>query len=226
MNGASSVRPGGTDPVDMATDRDADAPAGTVPGRGAAARLIAIGAVLGLAWTTSLRAYMTALAGDESTFTWAGTFVVLTVPGVVVGGLLGWAEHLRRTGRRGRRWLVLAPLLLPAATLSIPGAFMHMLRTGEGTSAIGFTLLGMLGGVALSGRGGRVVRTLCGTAGFALVPTAFLAPPIRPALDPCTPYGAWVAMLLSVLLLVLAMACAVPMRRGAPPHGTHTPDEA
>jgi hypothetical protein len=202
-------------PVDMVTARDAAAPAAAAPGSSAAVQLIAVGVVLGLAWTTSLRAYMTALAGDESTFTWTGTFVVLTVPGAVAGGLLGWAEHLRRTGRR-RRWLILAPLLLPLATLSIPGAFMHMLRTGEGTSGIVFTLLGMLGGVALSGRGGRITRTLCGVVGFAVIPTVFLAPPFRPALDPSTPYGAWVATLLSVLLVVLAMACAVPMRRVAP----------
>lgn len=85
------------------------------PGRGA---IVAIGATCGLAWACGLRAFMVAVAGDGSTFTWVGTFVWILLPGALVGGLLGWAEHLRRSGSP-RRGLVAAPLLF--AGVLLPG---------------------------------------------------------------------------------------------------------
>lgn len=71
-------------------------------------RLALIGAICGLAWAAGLRSYMTEVAGPESTVTWVGTMALILAPGVMVGGLLGWAEHLRRSGGpRGWRRLAL-----------------------------------------------------------------------------------------------------------------------
>ena len=72
--------------------------------------LLSMGAVCGLAWAASLRGFMSQVAGPESAVTWWGTFGWILVPGVVTGVLLASAEYLRRTGgRRGWRWLALAP---------------------------------------------------------------------------------------------------------------------
>jgi len=76
------------------------------------------------------------------------------LPGGVVGALIGWVEHLRRNGgHRSWRWLALSPLLFPIAALSLPGAITTLVTSGQGSGAIGIALFGMLGGVALSGRG-------------------------------------------------------------------------
>ncbi|MBV9919518.1 MAG: hypothetical protein JOY78_01505 [Pseudonocardia sp.] len=179
-----------------------------------AATLVAVGAVLGLAWASSLRGWMMQLAGPASTVTWTGTFIGVLLPGLVVGALLGWAEYRRRTGAR-RGWLVCAPLLFPAAALSLPGALPKFLTTGIGGGAIGIALLAMLGGFALSGRGPLWIRVGCGVLAFALVPASYLGPPMRPELDPATPLGAWAATNLSTLFITLAVACAVPLRRAA-----------
>ena len=62
------------------------------------ARLILLGAVIGLTWAASLRAFMMVLAGPDSTFTFSGTFGIIIPTGIIVGALLGWAEHQRRVG--------------------------------------------------------------------------------------------------------------------------------
>jgi len=74
---------------------------------GRSLRLIALGGICGLAWSASLRGWMTQLAGTESSFTWTGTFLLVLLPGVLVGGLLGWAEALRQSGdiAAGGGWL-------------------------------------------------------------------------------------------------------------------------
>jgi hypothetical protein len=63
---------------------------------------IAVGAVCGHAWASSLRGFMSQVAGAESEVSWSGTFLWILLPGVLRGGLLGWAESLRRTGGRRR----------------------------------------------------------------------------------------------------------------------------
>lgn len=90
--------------------------AGPVPGSAPPWTWVAGGTVCGLAWAASLRGYMVELMGAESVFTWSGTFGAVLLPGVLAGGLLGWAAHLRRTGPpRGWRWLALAPLTFAIA---------------------------------------------------------------------------------------------------------------
>lgn len=166
-------------------------------------KTLAVGALLGLTWSASLRGWMLDLAGNESTFTWWGTFLCLLLPGVLVGGLLGRALNLRRSGREPR-WLVLAPLLLPLGFLSIPGAIGHLLNTGQGSASIMMVLLMMLAGRSLSGRGRIWVRVLASTVGFAVVPVMLLSA--------STPQQAWAATLFCSLHVTGALACSVPMR--------------
>jgi hypothetical protein len=64
---------------------------------------------------------MAQIAGSEASLDWAGTFGWILVPGIGVGALLGWAQHLRLSGgRRGWRWLALSPLLFSAILFSRP----------------------------------------------------------------------------------------------------------
>jgi MFS family permease len=201
--------------VDTATTAALAPVRATDPARreaGTLGTLVAVGALLGLAWASSLRGWMTQLVGPESVVTWTGTFVGVLLPGVMVGALLGWAERRRRTDSR-RGWLVLAPLLFPAAALSLPGAIHTLVTTGMGGGAIGIALLAMLGGFALSGRGPLWIRVGCGILAFALVPASFLGAPMRPEIDPATPLGAWAATNFSTLFITLALACTIPLRR-------------
>lgn len=166
-------------------------------------KTIAVGALLGLTWAASLRGWMVDLAGDDSTFTWTGTFLCLLLPGALVGGLLGRAIDLQRSGTQPR-WLTLAPLLFGFSPLAIPGAIGHLIETGEGSSSFLMVSLAMLAGRSLSGRGRVWVRILNGIVGFALVPV--LLSSAR------TPQEAWAATLFTSLYVTLALACAVPMR--------------
>jgi hypothetical protein len=74
--------------------------------------------VCGLAWAAGFRGYLAAVAGPGSQMDRVGTFEGVLLPGLVTGALLGWAEHLRRTGGRPalRHWLALAPLAFVVAT--------------------------------------------------------------------------------------------------------------
>jgi hypothetical protein len=174
---------------------------------GLAARLAA-GAVCGLAWAAGLRGAMAALSGVDSNVTWAGTFVWILLPGAVVGILLGWAEHIRRTGGRRRwRWLALSPMLLAAALFSDPAGLALLLEEGLGGGALAVPLLGMLGGYALSRRGRLWPRLLARTVFFAPIPAGAFAVFM---VDPITPYGAWMGLYFYSFLIVLAFGCAIP----------------
>jgi hypothetical protein len=170
-------------------------------------RLSALGAVLGLAWAASLRGFMQQLAGPTSTFTFSGTFGVIIPTGVAVGALLGWAEYQQRIGRP--IWLlILAPLLI---------GIIPILATGQlDFGPIGLALVAMAGGYALSGRGPRWTRILAGAANLASLPVIFLAPKPYPDLSYTTAQGAWFDTLAVSLGVVLALACAIPMRRADP----------
>lgn len=176
---------------------------------------VAGGAVCGLAWSAALRGYMVELVGDESTFTWSGTFGALLLPGAVTGGLLGWAEHLRRIGPPSRwRLLALAPLTFAFAPMLIPGAVTTLATTGMGSGAIAVGLMGIVGGYALSGRGRRWPRVVCGAAGagFTVALAATVAGMADSALSLTDPRGAWAAVLAVSLYLVLALGCSIPHR--------------
>ena len=132
-------------------------------------RFVLVGAVLGLTWATSLRAFMMVIAGADSTFTFAGTFGIILPSGTLVGALLGWAEHRRRTGR-STSWLIPTPLLL----VVLPFVF-----TGDGTTPLTLAVLGMIGGFSAAGRGPRTARILAGAVVVAGILVVFLAPQTR-----------------------------------------------
>lgn len=174
---------------------------------------VAGGALCGLAWSAALRGYMVELAGVESTFTWSGTFGALLAPGAVTGGLLGWAEHLRRTGPpTGWRWLALAPLTLAVAPMLLPGAVSALLTTGIGGGALAVAGMGIVGGYALSGRGPRSARLASGalSVAFACALAASVPSITSPPLRLTDPRGAWVAVLAASLFGALAIGCSLP----------------
>jgi hypothetical protein len=176
---------------------------------------IALGALLGLAWSSALRAYMVELAGRESSFDWLGTFGMVLAPGLVIGAGLGWADYLRRTGgRRHWRWLAAVPLLFAIPVVLPPGALSGLLATGIGGGAVAVPLIGMIGGYAISGRGPLWGRLLAGLVTLAaLVGSIASIPAVNRELVLTEPHGAWVAVLVVVLLLVLAVASSIPHRR-------------
>jgi hypothetical protein len=182
------------------------------------ARMIIVGGVCGLAWAAGLRGFMAVIAGSASGVEWAGTFGWILLPGVVVGGLLGWAEHLRTTGgRRGWRWLALAPLLFASVVFRAPGA---LLEDGIGGGAIAVALLGMAAGYALSGRGPTWGRAISGVIALAPAPIWVLSSVGDPLLAVTSPRGAWLAVSFFSFLTVLGLGCSIPHRP------LHLPDAA
>ena len=178
--------------------------------------LVVIGAICGLAWAAGFRGYMVELAGSASTFDWWGTFGAILLPGLVVGALLGWAEALRRgRTRRGWRWLALAPLVFAIAPMLMPGALVLFLTQGLGGGAVAVALMGIGGGYALSHRGPLWARIVCGILSFALLVALALTSPVigGPDLALNRPRGAWVAVLVTTFIVVLALASSIPHRR-------------
>ena len=162
------------------------------------------GAVIGVAWAASLRAFMMVLAGPDSAFTFKGTFGTIIPAGLVLGALLGWAEYQRRIGHQHGA-LVLSPLVLPLAPFVVSGV-------GDATPLV-LALFAMIGGYSVSGRGPRWARLVAGLAWLSTVPVTVFAPKPYPDLDVTTAYGAWFATLAVSLGAVLALACSIPMRR-------------
>ncbi len=176
--------------------------------------LMAVGATCGLAWAAGLRGFMTQIDPASSEVHWAGTFVWILLPGVLIGALLGMAEHRRRIGdRRHWRWLVASPLLFSAVLLSRPWDMGGLLEDGIGGGAIGVPLVGMLGGYAIAGRR-PWARVLGGLLALSSIPVwAYSATDIGGAsLAVDTPRGAWVALYYYAFLAVLAIGCAIPHR--------------
>jgi hypothetical protein len=192
-----------------------------VRGHRSPTRLLLLGALLGLAWACGLRGFMAEVAGDDSGVDWGMTFGYILLPGVVTGPLLGWAEHLRAScGRRGWRWLTLAPLTFTAVLFSEgPLGFLGIFEDGIGGGAIGVPLYGIVGGYALSGRGPLWGRVVCGLLACTVVPIwALTVTSFAPHLAIDTPRGAWVALHYYSLILILMLACSIPHRAPAPSH--------
>lgn len=181
------------------------------------------GATCGLAWASALRAYMVELAGPTSEVSWSGTIVGILLPGVVTGGLLGWTEHLRRSGAgRVPPWLALAPLPLALGPVLLPGGLVALLTSGLGGGAPAIALLGAAGGFALGGRGPGWGRALGALVALALLVGLVVATPAvgGDELALTEPRGAWVAVLVASLMAVLALACSLPHRRSDVPTGS------
>jgi uncharacterized membrane protein YuzA (DUF378 family) len=167
-------------------------------------RFILVGAVCGLAWAASLRAFMMVLAGPDSTFTYSGTFGIIIPTGTLVGALLGWAEYQRRIGHRYAP-LIAAPLLI--------GIIPNLVTAEVDFGPIGLALIAMIGGYAISGRGPLWTRIVAGIINLSGVAVIFIASKPFPDLSYTTPHGAWFDTLAASLGMTLALACSIPMRR-------------
>ena len=194
---------------------------GMIPSARSAAPVIAIGGVCGLAWAAGLRGFMAELAGSGSSVSWYGTFAQILLPGVIVGTLLGWAEHIRRTGGRLRwRWLAAAPIAFTVAVFVSPDVFKAIvngqppLSGGIGGGAIAVPLFGMAGGYVLSGRGPLWSRVMLGVIAIAPIPGWALASSAAfgPRFALTTPRGAWLALLFYSFIATLDLACTIPHR--------------
>jgi hypothetical protein len=164
-------------------------------------RLVLVGVVCGVAWAAGMRGFMAAAASMDGTsvseVSWLGTFAIILPIGGVVGGVLGWAEHVRRTGGHKRRLHTLAPLLFSVDPASLV-----------------VTLPALAGGYVLSGRGSRRKRWILGGCAVLPVPMFFAAVAIADGSlrELGTPRAAWTALLLFSLLAVLTVACVIPQR--------------
>jgi hypothetical protein len=163
-------------------------------------RLVVVGVVCGLAWGAGMRGFMAAAAATDgaSEVSWLGTFAIILPISGVVGGVLGWAEDLRRTGdpRRLRRTRF-APLLFTVDPASLV-----------------VTLPALAGGYALSGRGSPRKRWILGGCALLPVPTFFAAVAISDGNLQAfgAPRTVWITVLLFSLLAVLTAACVIPQR--------------
>jgi hypothetical protein len=180
-------------------------------------RSVLVGAGLGFAWGAGSRGWMAALAGSASSFSWSGTFVGILLPSTLVGAALGWAEHARQSGEPLRyRWTALTPLLFVAFPAMAQADFVAQLQTGLGTGAIGITLIGMLGGYAIAGRGPRGLvlasRLMMAALIIATIIGSFFGAP-DPSQAAATPKGAYIALAFGAFSTLLAWACAIPHRQ-------------
>jgi hypothetical protein len=185
-------------------------------GRSQGVSLVLFGALVGLAWAAGLRGFMAQIVEDASSVSWSGTFGYVLLPGLLVGLLLGWAKHVRRTGgRRHWRWLALSPLLFAAVLFSEgPLGVLGIFEDGLGGGAIGVPLYAMAGGYAISGRGPRWARLAGGVLALTAVPIWALTVESFAGADLAvtTPRGLWVAVYYYSFLALLMVAAAVPHR--------------
>jgi MFS family permease len=194
----------------------AEAPVRVAPDRGPGLSLVLVGGLLGLAWAAGLRGFMAQIVPEDSSVSWSGTFGYILLPGLVIGLLLGWAEHLRRTGGRRRwRWLALSPLLFTAVLFSEgPLGVLGIFEDGLGGGAIGVPLYAMAGGYAIAGRGSRWGRLACGALALTAVPIWALTVVSFAGADlgVTTPRGLWVALYYYSFLALAMIAAAIPYR--------------
>jgi len=179
---------------------------------------VVVGALCGLAWASGLRGFMAQVAvRDGSSISWMGTFGYVLAPGVAAGALLGLASFYATVGGPARaRWLVLAPftflalLVPPIVTLDFDG----FLAGGIGGGTIGVPATGILGAYALAGR--RTWLRVLGAAYVLVgVPAIWASTSVNiggPELGVTHPRGLWVGLYFWSFMLVLAVACAIPLR--------------
>ena len=181
--------------------------------------LVLLGGLCGLAWAAGLRGFMAQIVHEDSSVSWSGTLGYILFPGVLIGLLLGWAEHLRRTGgRRGWRWLALSPLLFAAILFSEgPLGVLGIFEDGLGGGAIGVPLYAMAGGYAISGRGPRWGRLACAALALTVIPIWALTVESFAGADLAvtTARGLWVACYYYSFLALFMVAAAIPHRPAA-----------
>jgi hypothetical protein len=89
-----------------------------------------------------------------------------------------------------------------------------MFEGGIGGGAIGVPVYGIAGGYALSRRAPVAARIVCGALFLTMIPIWALTVPSfgGPGLAVDTARGLWVALYYWSLMVVLALACAIPHR--------------
>lgn len=189
--------------------------------RTASAPSVLLGALLGLTWAAGFRGFMAEIAGEDSVFGWYATFVGVLGGGAIVGALLGWADHIRRTGGR-RRWrlLALSPLILGLLPLTVPGT-IALLAQGIGTAGIGVALIAIGLGYAVGGDRRPVLRGIIGVLSVAAAVALVAMTPLisEGRVSFADPRGAWAGLLALSSILVLGLAASIPFRpvvAGAP----------
>jgi hypothetical protein len=167
---------------------------------------LAAGGVAGLTWAAALRGWMVQLTAGASSFSWL-TFLLVLLPGLAVGVLLGWAADLRAHGRRPPRALVFAPAVFATALLD-PTIFAALIRNGQGGGALIVVTTALTGGFVLARRGplpARAASGLIASAGVLLLGgMGGMAAPLT------TPRGAWVCVYGLSLILLLCLAASLP----------------
>ena len=197
----------------MDTLVDANTRAGHARARPAALSIL-IGALLGVNWAAGFRAFMAEIAGAESTFGWYATFVAVLGGAGIVGGLLGWADHIRRTGGRPHwRWLALSPLILGLLPLTVPGTLAALAR-GIGTAGMAVALIAIGLGYAFGGQGHTGLRVAAGvfSAAAAVALVAFTPLISEGRISFADPRGAWAGTLALGSIIVLGLATSIPFR--------------
>ena len=132
-------------------------------------------------------------------------------PGLLVGALIGLAEHRRRTGGSRTLWLALSPCLFLVA-LADPAIFELLITQGIGGGAIGVVRSGSRADTPspdVAARGGGGPAACFAVLGVLLM--TVLASDTAP-LE--TAHGLWVGLYAASLLAVLMLACALPQRIG------------
>lgn len=182
--------------------------------RPSAAGSVLIGALLGLTWAAGFRGFMVELAGSASVFGWYGTFVGVLGGGAIVGGLLGWADHIRRTGGRAHwRWLALSPLILGILPLTVPGT-IALLAEGIGTAGMAVALIAIGLGYAVGSSRRPWLRAAIGVLSLAAAVALIAMTPLISGgrVSFAEPRGAWAGLLGLGSILVLGLASSIPFR--------------
>jgi hypothetical protein len=184
-----------------------------------ARRHLISGGTCGLAWAASLRGWMAQLAmgmpHSQSHVTWL-TLVLVLMPGVTVGALLGRAAYLRRAGLPASRGLILAPVIFGSALLD-PHIFVALIHNGTGGGSLIVVSTALCSGFVLSRRGWSIARATCALAAalglLVLGGIGTMAAPIS------TARGAWVCLYGLTLVMLLCLASVLPYRPVRRPSG-------
>lgn len=175
----------------------------------------AIGVVIGLAWATSLRAWMSHLAiefGDWPVYTWEGTFLSILLPAAVIGALIGFDWQRNRASKSRVPGVIWSPLLLIVGPAVVADDFIGTLfDSGEGGGAISVVLIGLCGALAIAGRGPHWVRALAGFVAVGVTAAMVLFLYVRGGA--ATASRAFGGVHLMVLLAWLAVCCSLPLRQ-------------
>ncbi len=195
-------------------------PGGTATGTTSRAGYLLLGALAGLTWAAGFRGWMAQLAWGEgeSSYTWM-TVVLILMPGVAIGLLLGFAAHARSRGVRPSRWLIFAPALFASALLD-PEIFRALIRNGQGGGALMVVITALAVGFVLSRRRWTIARVLVAPVAVAgllmLTGMGGIAGPID------TARGAWVCLYGLVFMVLLCLASVLPYPPVRPSRGARS----